>query len=189
MKVRSLYVTGLLSLVIGIILILAYRNISSSGIITTGGILFILVGLLNLLVFKSRHRNDTSRSALASVVSTITSVGAIILGAFLLIFNSTFATVVPFVFAVFIALLALDQFFVLTVSGNRLYLSPWFLLAPLALTGCAIYLFIGDFSQQGEERLILCTGIATTFFGVVSVIEGLVVGQKSPRDTAPADNR
>lgn len=188
MKVRNLYITGFLSLVIGIIIILSYRYISSAGIIIVGGSLFILVGLLNLVVFHGRHKNDTTPSALATIVSRITSAGAIILGLSLLIFNGTFASLIPIIFAIFIALLALDQFYILTVSSNRIYLSPWFLLAPLALTGCALYLFLSESQPQNEETLMLCTGISATFFGVVSVIEALVVGHKAPKAPAPVDS-
>lgn len=188
MKARNFYITGLLSLVVGVIIILSYRYISSSGIIIVGGSLFILMGLLNLIVFHNRHNNDNTPSALATIVSRITSAGAIILGLSLLIFNETFASVVPFIFAVLIALLALDQFYILAVSSNRIYLSPWFLLAPLALTGCALYLFLSESQPQNEEILMLCTGISATFFGVVSVIEALVVGHKAPKAPAPVDS-
>lgn len=188
MQVRNYFIIGLLSLIIGIIIILSYRNISSSGIITTGGILFILVGVLNIIVFQSRHKSQPAPSALATIVSRVTSAGAIILGLSLLIFNETFASVVPFIFGVLIAVLALDQFYVLTVSASRKYLSPWFLLAPLALTGCALYLFLSDFQLADEATLILITAIAATFFGVVSIIEALVVSNKSPKTTVTVDN-
>lgn len=180
MKSRNFYVLGLPALLVGVILIITYRNISSSGVIITGGILFILVGLLNLIFFRSHGTRESSHSVIATVASRVSSAGAIILGLALLLFNETFASLVPFIFAILIALLAIDQFYILAISETRKVLSPWFLIAPLALLGTALYIFLGDAQSRPDETVMLCTGIAAAFFGLISVVEALIVSARTP---------
>lgn len=53
MKGRSLLLTATLILVAGIVLIITYQTTRTTGIVIAGGVLFILVGLLNIFTFMS----------------------------------------------------------------------------------------------------------------------------------------
>lgn len=53
MKGRSLLLTATLILVAGIVLIITYQTTRTTGIVIAGGVLFILVGLLNIFIFMS----------------------------------------------------------------------------------------------------------------------------------------
>lgn len=201
MKGRSLLLSAILILVIGIVLILTYQTTRTTGIVTVGGTLFILVGVLNLLTYfgergsvrRARAAVEHERGAvpaaqdtreglqpmgtLTNTLAWITSIGAGVLGLCMLIFNPTFATLVPTVFAALIVLGALFQFYLLAYGCRPLRLPAWLFAVPVALLGVAVYVFMqkaGD--DVDEQRIMLVTGITFVVFSATMFIEGSLIG-------------
>lgn len=197
MKGRNIFFAALLVLLAGVVLIITYQTIKSVGVVITGGILFMLAGLINMTGAMSRRRKDRV-GAVSYVFTMITSVAAMILGLCLLLFQSTFTPLVPFIFGVLIACGALYQFFFLGY-GCRPATCPWWLyIVPIAMVGAAVYLFIQR-PEDSDPVIMLVTGISLVVMGVAMVLESIFVGrynhktieaQKAPKpvESAPAES-
>lgn len=180
MKGRNLFIIGLLVLAAGIGLVLARQSIRAEGVVMTGGILFIFAGILNMAVFLGEKRNPERRpGAMMSLFSWISSVAAVMLGLGMLIFQSTFSSMVPFMFGVFVGFSALYQFFLLGYGCRPARLPGWLFIVPTALAACAVYLFVQRAGEGSDPVIVLATGIALGVFGITSVIEGLMIGRQN----------
>lgn len=180
MKGRNLFIIGLLVLAAGIALIVAHQSIHSVGVIVTGGVLFIFAGILNMAVFLGERRNPERRpGAVTTLFSWISSVAAVILGLCMLIFQSTFSSLVPFMFGVFVGFSALYQFFLLGYGSRPARLPGWLYIVPTALAACAVYLFMQHAGEGTDPVVMLATGIALAVFGVTAVAEGLMIGRQN----------
>lgn len=195
MKGRNLIFTALLVLTAGIILILLRNSIHSEGVVTAGGILFIVAGLLDLLVFESGRRRQ-ERRPLTTAFNWITSAAAVILGLSMLIFRSTFAGLIPFMFGILIAFTALYQVYLLAYASRPVMLPGWLYIAPLLLAAASVYLFMQK-ALVDDVLIMVISGAALTLFGVAMLVEGAMLGhyhrhpQTVPsatarKDTAPA---
>lgn len=182
MKGRNLIFIALLAIIVGIVLILSYRSIQTHGVVITGGVLFILGGLINVIVFghqKDRDvkagRSTDGRGPLTSAINWVSSVGAVILGVCMLIFQDTFAALIPAMFGILIAFTAIYQLYVLAYGTRPVMLPGWLYIAPLALAGAAVYLFLQK-PVVDDSAIMLATGISIAFFGLATLIEGIMLG-------------
>lgn len=188
MKGRSLTFLALPALVAGIILIITFRQISSSGVIVTGGILFIVAGVLNMMLFTGK-REHGKRNAIALVFSRVTSTAAVILGLSMLVFTETFTAMVPFIFGILIAMSALTQLYIALVGHRLGVLNIWWALAAAVLAGASAYLFMQQPTESGDPAIMLVTGASLAFFGLTAVAEGIAAAAAGRRGTecaAPA---
>lgn len=182
MKGHKLIFTALLALAAGIALIVAHRTVSSGGVVIAGGVMFVLAGFINVIAFLS-SRDDSGRSHLGSfglAFGWLTSGAAVVLGLAMLIFQSTFVGLVPFIFGVLVVFGALFQFFVLSVGIRPVTLPAWLYVFPLVLVGLAVYVFMRQ-SQTDDHLIMLATGIAFAVFGAAMFIEGAMVGAANRR--------
>ncbi len=182
MKGHKLIFTALLALAAGVALILTYRTVSSEGVVITGGVMFVLAGFINVIAFLS-SRDDRGKSHLGAfglAFGWLTSGAAVVLGLSMLIFQSTFVGLVPFIFGVLVVFGALFQFFVLSVGIRPVTLPAWLYAFPLALAGMSVYFFMQQ-SQIDDSTIMLATGIAFTIFGAAMFIEGAMVGAANRR--------
>ena len=178
MKGRNLFLIGLLVLVIGVVLILLHKSVTTGGIVITGGVLFVLAGLLNMAVFLgAKPEIKAHRGMFSSVFSWVSSVAAAILGLAMLIFEPTFAGLVPFMFGVLIAFGALYQFFLLGYGSRPARLPGWLFVIPTVLTGAAIYLFVAPVPSLAGDIVLLVTGISLAVFGAATMTEVSLVGR------------
>ncbi len=180
MKGRNLVFTSALILVAGIILIITRQSINSDGIVTSGGILFILAGLLNILAFdgmrrKTEGKREAARGMMSSTFNWLSSAAAIMLGICMLIFKSTFISLVPAMFGILVAFAAFYQLYVLAVGVRPNILPVWFYIVPMGLAGTAVYLFTLK-PVESDLVIMLTTGIALAVFGAAGVAEGLYLG-------------
>ena len=178
MKGRSLIFTALLVLAAGIVLIITHASIRSTGVVTTGGILFILAGVLNMLVFEGeRKRGREGRGVFAATFSWLTSAAAVILGVCMLIFQDTFIPLVPVMFGILVAFSALYQFYILAIGARPVLLPGWLYIIPIALVGGAVYIFLQR-PDIHDPKIMLATGISLVVFGAGSLIEGILLGNE-----------
>ncbi len=182
MKGHKLILTALLALAAGIALIVTHRTVSSGGVVIAGGVMFVLAGFINVIAFLS-SRDENGKSHLGSfglAFGWLTSGAAVVLGLSMLIFQSTFVGLVPFIFGVLVVFGALFQFFVLSVGIRPVTLPAWFYVFPMVLVGLAVYVFMQQ-SQTDDRMIMLATGIAFTVFGAAMFIEGAMVGAANRR--------
>lgn len=182
MKGHKLIFTALLALAAGVALIVTHRTVSSGGVVVAGGVMFVLAGFINVIAFLS-SRDENGKSHLGSfglAFGWLTSGAAVVLGLSMLIFQSTFVGLVPFIFGVLVVFGALFQFFVLSVGIRPVTLPAWLYVFPLVLVGLSVYVFMQQ-SQTDDRMIMLATGIAFTVFGVAMFIEGAMVGAANRR--------
>lgn len=187
MKGHKLIFTALLALAAGIALIVTHRTVSSGGVVIAGGVMFVLAGFINVIAFLS-SRDENGKSHLGSfglAFGWLTSGAAVVLGLSMLIFQSTFVGLVPFIFGVLVVFGALFQFFVLSVGIRPVTLPAWLYVFPLVLVGLSVYVFMQQ-SQTDDRMIMLATGIAFTVFGIAMFIEGAMVGAANRRQRREA---
>lgn len=182
MKGRNLIFTALLIIASGVALLIAHRSIMSAGVVTTGGILFICAGLLNVLVFDIGKRNDkehnrvSTHGPVSATMSWLSSAAAIILGICMLLFKPTFIPLVPIMFGILIAFAAFYQLYLLAVGIRPLVLSAWLYIAPLLLAVGAAYLFCQKSNSFSDQYIMLVTAVSLLVFGAATLFEGIALG-------------
>lgn len=177
MKGRKLIFMALPALAAGVALIMTYKSITNLGVIIAGGVLFVLAGVANVMALTS-SRDKKGKSGIGYfglAFGWISGAAAVVLGLSMLIFQSTFVGLLPFIFGVIVVFCALFQFFVLSVGIRPLLLAVWFYIFPLMLVGIAVYIFKRQ-QPDDEHVTMLATGIAFCVFGAAMVLEGIVVG-------------
>lgn len=184
MKTSSLVYTAIVAIAAGVALIFAHKSINSFGVVVVGGIIFIVAGILNLFIGYSEKKNN-QKGALSSTFSLLTNIGAMVLGICMVIFQSTFVVLVPYIFGIIVAILAIYQFFVLAVGVRPASLPAWLYIVPVALVGAAIYIFLSH-AQRDDHLIMLVTGIALAFFGLFSIIEASLVPHYRKKNQTPA---
>ena len=178
MKGKSLFAIALFTIVAGVALIFMRGSITSYGIVITGGVLFILAGLFNMAVFLGAgEKEKKERGIFSASFNWISSAAAAILGLSMIIFQGTFAALIPFMFGVLIAFGALYQFYLLGYGCRPATLPGWLFIMPTLLAAAAIYLFVQR-NEVVEDRLVmLITGICLLVFGVTTLIESVLIGR------------
>ncbi|MCD8388079.1 MAG: DUF308 domain-containing protein [Bacteroidales bacterium] len=171
MKGKTLSTLGILIAAVGAVLIICHKQITSTGIVITGGILFMAVGLVNLIIYGQSTKGD---HGMGRAFAQIANAAAIVLGICMLVFESTFSPLVPFIFGLLVAVCALWEFFLLAVGTRPHSLPGWMFVFPLLLAGGSVFIFL---QKDAEEHLImLVTGIALAVLGVGCIIEGSALG-------------
>ncbi len=181
MKGKNLIIMGLPALAAGIALIITYKGISSTGVVITGGILFILAGIFNVVAAgyerrRAERAGSRGHGMISAAVNLLACAGAVILGVCMLIFKDTFVTLIPFIFGVLIAFSAFYQVYLLAYGTRPVMLPGWLYIVPLALAGTAVYLFLQK-PEVDDTVIMLTTGIALSFFGLSTVAEGMALGR------------
>jgi len=178
MKGRNLFLIGVPALAAGVALIFARNAVTTVGIAITCGVLFIIVGLLNIAAaFWGQNREPKAqRGVLSTAVSWVCSAAALILGPMMLIFQPEFAAMVPFMFGVLIVFGAIYQLFLMVYGCRPVQLPGWLYVAPVALTAAAIYLFVAGGENMTDDMALLITGISLAVFGLATAVEGYFVG-------------
>lgn len=176
MKRRSYFLLSLLAIVAGVVFILSYTTISSAVLVMLGGVLFMVAGFLNMAIYVGKRHEHGERKPITTFLGYLTGGAAIILGLSMLIFESTFSEVVPYLFGLLMIAMATAQLFVLLSRRGRLQFSSWFLLAPLVLIGIGIFIATLE-AVVCDSTIMLATGIGLAFGGSVWAVEGIVVGR------------
>lgn len=190
MKGRNLILLSILIMAAGIVLLLINSSINSTRIVITGGILFICAGIFNILASGgSRDKNKSGgrrgRGPVSAIMSWFSSAAALILGICMVVFQGTFAELVPVMFGILIAFAAFYQLYVLTIGVRPYTLPAWLYVAPAALAGAAVYLFFME-TKVDDKSIVLTTAIALILFGVFGIIEGSMLGNLRRKGEAQA---
>lgn len=173
-KSSSTILAGIIILVVGMILICCNNLINQSGIIALGGILFILSGIVNVVLYvtdrdeEGNHKNK----GLSLLLGWVVCVAAILLGVSMLIFNDTFTALVPLFFGLLIFFGSLIQFYVLMWGTRPFKLPTWLFSVPALMFVAALVIY---FAELRENVLMIVTGLSFVIFGVGGFIEGFLL--------------
>lgn len=182
MDTKKTLIISLPALVAGVIFIIARNAVSSVGVMVTLGILLMIVGGLNFLVSR---RGSEKRSAVATFLGTVGNIAAVCMGLSMIVFNATFAPVVPVIFGIVVMLCVVDMIVTLIVAIQGKRLGVWWLIAPALLITSAIYIFMCNPAEGEDVEMMLTMGISLAMYGLISIVMYLV-GQSVPTPTAVA---
>lgn len=177
-KVRTSLVAGLITLVAGFAMVFFRDSITSTGIVVTGGVLFIVAALFNaLLTFMVKNPDGTRRSGTVTfLLNMIASAAALSFGVCMLMLQDKFEPLIPVVFAVLVLFGALMLFYAIAIAARPILIPGWVYLFAVAMVVGAIMIF--RLKTPGDDALImLYSGISLMVYGVASLIIGIVVSR------------
>lgn len=179
-----------LTLAAGILLIICNKLISASGIVTLAGLLFIVIGAVNLILYVTRKDELGRRktTGVALVFGWMVSLAAIILGICMLFFNDTFQQMIPFIFGLIIFLGALTQIcLMLFVVRKAAGVAGWLWLFPLGMLILAA-VTATQTAGQTDPLIMILTGVAIIVFAVSFITMAILVqhGHKHKAAETPA---
>lgn len=178
MRGRSLTITGIFAAAIAVALILCYQSISITGIAITCGILFVAIGLINMIFFGYKTKDDSSK-----VLTFVTDAAAIVLGLSMLVFRAEFSPMIAFMLGLLVAVCSLWQFFVLAIGARPYQLPVWLYVFPVLLAAGALYIYLKpDYAEKNDSILLLSTGICMAVLGAGCIIEGSILGMARRKD-------
>ena len=190
MKGRNIIWTGLIALAVGVLMIIYHTSLLTRDIVLWCGILFILAGVLNITLFLASRDSEgkPSHNPASMLVGWLASAAAVVLGLSMVLFQSTFVTLVGYMFAFLLLFAALFQVFLLIFGARPTHLSAGWYVVPTALVGVAVYVFLQRPSID-DRIILLVSGIAFAVFGLASIIEGSQIGanNRSLRKAAETD--
>lgn len=178
MKLRGIFFTALAIFAAGVALIVMHQSISSGGIVIAGGILFIVVGLINMALLLSERREaaETQKSVMTTVFNWASSGAAVVLGLSMLIFKESFVTMVPRIAGIIVILCALYQLFIIGYSPRSARLSNWLYIVPGTMIVDAVYIFTLS-GYDDDARIMLLTGCAFALFGLATFFETFMLAR------------
>ncbi len=166
-KTSTSIIIGALAVLAGVVLIFCNNLIDSKMIVSTGGLMFIVAGVLNgLMTFFVKDASGNRRSKGAPFVfNIIASAAAVAFGICMLVLNEDFQKLIPIVFSVLILFGALMLFYFLGFGSRDLDPAKWLFAFPvLVLIGAiAVYLLK---SPDDDSRIMIFTGLSIVFFGL-----------------------
>ena len=208
MKTSKSLLTGILVLLIGVVLIICHKMITGQGIIVLAGILFLLTGVINLMLYvhqgnktdEEKDTKDDKKTAeksrprgIALVFGWLVSLAAIILGLCMLVFNGTFTQMIPFIFGLLAFFGAVMLAFIMGISLRKLIKLPgWMWLFPGVMAVLAI-IVVAQNTPASDPLIMLLTGISLILFGLDAIILGIVsahahrVAERAERSTGVED--
>lgn len=172
MRGKNLLLTALIALAVGILMIIFRNALASYTVVIGCGILFILAGVVNMSIFLgSRDKDGHARvGAVGTAIGWIASAAAVVLGVVMVLFRTVFEAMVGYMFGILLIFAALFQFCLLLFGSRPVRLSSWWFLAPMALCGAAVFIFMQQ-PGRSDYAIMLTTGISLTFFGVVTLLQ------------------
>lgn len=179
MKGKNLIFAGIIALIVGVLMLIFRVQLANGGIVFAAGALFVGAGLLNMTVFLgARDKEGRARmGAIGTAFGWIASAAAVVLGLAMLIFPKAFVALTGFMFAILLLFAALFQMFLLIFGARPNKLSNLFFIVPTLLVGAAVYIFMRKPDTTGEITDMTFLGIAFSFFGLMTIIEGSLIGK------------
>lgn len=175
MKATSTLLAGVIILAMGLILIICHNTITGSGIVTAGGIIFVISALVDIVLYiggRNREGQQRKRGA-ALIFGWIVSVAALLLGISMFVFNDTFTQLIAPMFGILVLLGALVQLWILTYGTRPVRMPLWLYTIPGLMAICAILIFVGGYT---DSTVNILTGSALTIFGLGGFVESALLG-------------
>lgn len=190
MKSKIQFYTASIVAVIGILLLIFSARIASADVIITGGILFIVAAVLDIVVSLGEKDKEGKRKAGSFLITFnwIVSIAAIILGVCMIFIKDAFVPFVPYVFGLISLFGSLMLFYVLAIGVRPVMLSGWLYLAPAAMLVLSIFIVLRD-TATDDKLIMLLTGISALIFAVCTycIGFGLVSYHKAQRIEAEGE--
>lgn len=175
MKPKTTLLTGIIVLAMGLILLISHDLITDSGIVTLGGIFFIIAAIIDIILYvtgKNKDGEPRKRGA-AMVFGIIVCIAAMVLGVSMLVFDDTFTRMIAPLFGIIVTIGALTQLWILVYGTRPVRMPRWMYAIPAVMLVCAIIIFACDLENSVVN---IITGSSLTLFGVAGFVESALLG-------------
>lgn len=169
MKGKSSILSSVLIMALGVVLIIINKRLQSSGVVMCGGILFLLASVLNIFVLLSEDRNHRV-SMISQAFGWICSIAGGILGICMLVFDSVFVPLIPYIFGALLVLASFFHYYVLAISYRPVMFPAWMYILPTLILIAGVWVF---FLSPGVEDsvMMIVTGCGLVVFSLTVFIE------------------
>lgn len=174
MKSKNLTYTGIVTLILGIVLLFMQATAINVVVMVVGGA-FVLSALIDLIVVlhskATLEVNGARKSAESiSIISTLTAVATGALGIWMLLKPGSFSALLVYVFAAIILLAGLYHISMLGFGFKNVRFPFAFYILPILLVAAGIVIFVmGPVKMM--NAIVLVTGIALIVYSVCNFIE------------------
>lgn len=175
-EIRTPILTGIISEVLGILLIALRNFITGPGIMITGGVIFILAGLVNFgiaLLIRDEEGRRKSRGWIFALTCAV-SVASVGLGICIFVFQDTFVGLIPILIGTLLALLAVMLFYTLIFAMRRYAMPGWLYVAPTLVAVCSAIVFTFN-SPVDDYKIMTFTGIGFILYGICHFFGALML--------------
>ncbi|MBD5213571.1 MAG: hypothetical protein HDS75_01940 [Bacteroidales bacterium] len=195
MKSKSFVIGSIIIFAIGLIVCLIHNNtgvISSLLLIT--GLLFLIPGVLNLLTLLDRRGKsaDKKPSGIALMISWISTIAAIILGAMILITPESFRSLFLFIIGAILVLFSVSLIYSMAVNLKAVNLPIWMYAMPVLVLADGVVLACNLIKHENTQALMMGLGlivISVAFFVTVAFVSAYNRAQakaaEAPKESLP----
>lgn len=161
MKSKNLTYTGVVTLILGILLIFM-KGAAISAVVMVMGIFFLVAALLNVFFAFKKYSNP--------VMSILTAIGALVLGLWLLFDPQGFTSIIVYFFAALMIVAGIFHICMLAFGFKDVKFPFAFYILPILLVlGGAAIILIG--SERMINMIVLLTGIALVIYSICNFLE------------------
>lgn len=192
MKSKSFILGGIIVFAIGLVVCLIHNNpgVLHSLLLVTG-LLFLIPGVLNLLtLLDSREKSaDKKPSGFALIISWISTIAAIILGAMIIITPNTFLSLFKFIIGAVLILFAISLIYAMAVNLRAVKLPAWMYAFPGLVLVDGIIIACNLIEKDNTVALLMGLGlivISLSFFASLIFTAAHNRAQKKIAESAPA---
>lgn len=174
MKSKGLTYTGILTLILGVVLVFM-QSAAINVVIMVMGATFLLTAVINLVMaFRRKTHLEVNGKEVsaesASIVATLTAVATGALGLWMLIAPAGFSSLLVYAFAAIIILAGLYHICLLSFGLKGAHFPFAFYILPLILViGGGVILFLGPVRMM--NAIVLVMGIALIIYAVCNFLE------------------
>lgn len=177
MKGKSSILSAVLILTLGVVLIIINKSLRPEGIVICGGVLFLVAAVLNIFFFMGEDAaSDRRRSggALTRIFGWLSSIAGVILGLCMLVFESSFTPLIPYIFGGLLILASIFHFYVLALSYRPIVFPGWTYTVPALILVAGVWVFFMDGNTDSSLMMIL-TGGGLCLFSAGVIIESIFI--------------
>lgn len=181
MKSKNLTYTGIITLIVGIVLIFL-KSAAIDIVVMVVGVAFLIAAIVNLyFVFSGPSKievevngRQTSKATI-SVGSLITAIAAAALGLWMLFEPSGFSSLLVYVFSGLIILAGVYHILTLSMGGMK-FPFGFYILPIILVVGGIVLLVLG--ATAVKSSIVLITGIALVVYSVCNFLEAAGASRK-----------
>lgn len=174
MKTKGITYTGILTLILGVVLIFL-QSTAISVVVMVVGATFLLAALINIVMeFRRKARVESNGSDVSgesvSIISTLTAVATGALGLWMLLAPTGFSSLLVYAFAAIIILAGLYHICLLSFGFKGAHFPFAFYILPILMViGGGVVLYLGP--ERMMNAIVLVMGIAMIVYAVCNFIE------------------
>lgn len=178
-KKKSL-LTGVLIFAIGIILIICNSEIKAGGIVTLAGILFLLTGIINIIIYVTQRDEEGKKvnRGMGLIFGWLVSIASIVLGACMFFFKNDFVNMIPVIFGIIIFFGVITLAFTFLIRMRKVFTVPGWIWAFPGLMAVAGIITItqkaSTTAAQSDSLIMIMTGSSFLLYGIANILVGIL---------------